>query len=268
MTSKLYFILLFSSVAFPVYCQHENLNQKHKWGCSSVINSIEAQVGDPEKASWGYAYLNMFQNFNDKTNNSLSLSIIPKYFISDNLVLRFEFGVTNINMKSYFDSNDKNNATTFHSILIENIKQKIYRFIPGIQYNVLKKKSFEFFCGTTVSYFDYSAMEYTAHFEDRNLPNNTLVSVSDDKATGTKGFAAGIGAFLGGNVYLHNRISLGVEFSSALLYYKIGGEWGGESVHQNFPSPPTTYAYKYSNSSYKGIQFSKILSSFNISFWL
>ncbi len=265
MKTKSFISLLFASVTTTSFAQLEKQEPKYKWSISAAINSVEAQVGDPEHASWGYAYAN-FNNFGDKINKSLSLSITPKYFINENMLARFEFGLTNINLSSYYNA-QTSSSNTNTIIEYQTIEQKIYRYIPGIQWNFLRKKFIESYCGITVSYLHYNHMAYTNRFEGRNLQSNTLTGGFDDKAIAIGGFAMGGGAFMGGNIYLQKHISVGAEFSTSLLYYEIGDTFSGVSTDLINPNPSTTQIYSYSTTSYKGFQFSKILSSFNISIW-
>ena len=139
--------------------------------------------------------------------------------------------------------------------------------MPGIQWNFMKNKFIESYCGMSATYLHYSIMNYTNRFETRDLPSDSLTGGFLDKATATGGFAAGAGAFAGFNIYLHKHISIGAEFSSAILYYKIGGSFAGVSMDLINPNPSSTQVYSYSTSSYKGVQFSNIYSSINISVW-
>jgi len=238
-----------------------------KWGISAAINSVDAQLGDPEWDSWGYAKGN-FHNFGDITNKSLSLSIIPKYFISNDILLRIEFGITNIHLTNHYDGNANltSNNPPFTNIINQNIEQKIYRFIPGIQWNFMKKKFIESYCGMTASYLHYSDMKYQNVSEVRALPGNTITDGIKDNATATGGFAAGAGAFAGFNIYPGKHISLGAESSFSLLYYKIGNTFSGISMPL-INNPSAIQEYSYTTTSYKGFQFSKILPSMNITVW-
>jgi len=232
-----------------------------KWGISVAINSVEAQLGDPEWNSWGYAKSN-FQNYGDIRNKSLSLSIIPKYFISNDVLLRFEFGITNIHLTNHYNSaNLAPNNTPNVVSSNQNIEQKIYRYIPGIQWNFMRKKFLETYCGMTASYLHYSDMKYQNATELRTVANNTLIDGIKDNATATGGFAAGVGPLTGFNIYLGEHISLGAELSYSLLYYKIGNTFSGTttSLVPNF----TEQVYSYATS-YEGFQFSKMLPSMNI----
>ncbi len=261
-----FYTLTYSFAQLPA---EQSKEKKYKWGFALAINSVEAQVGEPEWESWGYAAGN-FKNFGDITNKSISLSITPKYFISNDILLRFEFGITKINMTSYHDANAHlvSNNPTSTIIINQNIEQNIYRYIPSVQWNFMRKKFIESFCGITASYLKYTDMNYHNLYESISLPNDSIMEGFDDKATATGGFAIGVGAFAGFNIYLQKHISLGAEFSSALLYKKIGGRFSGEVVDLVNPNSSVNQTYSFYWGAINEFQFYKILSSFNISVWL
>lgn len=256
-------ILLLVLIVFYNISFSQDVN-KNKWGCSFAINSVEAQIGTPLLDTWGDA-TNNFRNAADFTDHSISLSIIPKYFISEDVVLRFEIGITNINMLHYWDSYGASfpDPYTSHTIIINTIEQKINRYLPGIQWSFLKTKRIECYVGFSASYTHYSSMHYFNSYAINGLPKDTVSFLDAQNDIAKGGFAAGIGSFAGFNVHLFKYISIGAEFSSSLLYYKIGGEFDIETAAQ-FPKPPISYSSSYFTNSYKGIQFSQILASLNL----
>lgn len=270
MKTKLFILIIFSLKVCMAMPQADNLinttkDTTTKWGCSVAINSVEAQIGDSEHGSWSYAYTN-YMTVSDKTNKSFSLSIVPKYCINKNILLRFEFGITDINLSSYYNSKSSSSNISY-TTYNRTIQQKIYRFIPSLQWMFMKKKIIESYSGICGSYLNYTDMTYVNHVESRDLPSNSLVTLIDEKAIARGGFAIGVGAYTGFNIYFQKHISAGAEFSMYLLDYKIGGAFNGTSTFQNIPSTPVVDEYSISTGLYKGIQFSKVLSSFNISVW-
>lgn len=250
-----------------IFQQNSNLRaQKLKPAISAAINSVEAQLGDPEWDSWGYVK-NNFNQFGDIRNKSFSLSIIPKYFIRNDVLLRLELGITNIHLTNYFDNDPHKsiNPPSSHTVINQYIKQKIYRLTPGIQWNFMRKKFIESYSGVTLSYLHYSGMKYRNHFEQRDLATDAFISGFEDNAEATGGFAAGIGSFVGLNFYIGKHFSLGPEASFSFLYYKIGNKFSGMSTQINNPS--SSQAYSFSPTGYRGFQFSKILPSFHLSVW-
>lgn len=231
---------------------------------SAAINSVEAQVGDPEWQSWGYAK-NNFNNNGAITNKSISVSIIPKYFISKEVLLRFEVGITNINMINHSQLYDLTSNPNYSILADQSIEQKIYRFAPGLQWNFMKKKFIETYCGVTASYLHYADMTYKDYRETKNMQNNVINDGYDNTSTATGGFAAGVGAFGGFNIYLNRHISLGAETSFSYLYKKIGNTFN--TTGHSLVNPTVIKTSSMATNTYKGTQFSKVAPSFNISVW-
>lgn len=254
-------LIIFQFLFTAALIAQENQNEKneHKWGLSVAINSVDAQIGDPERTSWGFEPLYI----SDKVEKSFSFSIIPKYFIRGDILLRVEFGLTNLDFTYNQDYKDIN-----HTITNQSAQQKIYRCLPSIQWNFMQKNNIEFNCGSSLYFLNYSSMNYNQYSEIRQLTTDTLSFWANTDAIFQGGFAIGSGIFTGVNFYLQKRFSVGVEFSSALLYYKLGGQYYLKNVYQSIPNPPVTLPEATYSSSFKGLQFSKIFASFNISFWL
>lgn len=255
-------IFLFSITYFS-FAQTKDGND---FGLSIAMNSIQAQVEIPLMTGTGIVVVDADGNIltgGNRVDKSYSYSIIPKYHINNGIALRFEFGVTNLNLSSSSDS--KYYST--HAISNTEVKSKIFRYTPGFQWTFMKTKRLESYCGMTVSYINYQKLNINAYYEHRNLPTDTITDWEKSMATTPGGFAVGFGAFAGFNIYLHKHISLGAELSSSALYYKLAGTTTEESSGQVPPNPLSpTVTSTYSNS-YKGFKISKIISSFNISFW-
>jgi hypothetical protein len=130
----------------------------------------------------------------------------------------------------------------------------------------MKTKKLESYCGMTASYINYQSVHHNYYSEGRDLVTDTIQSWLNQKGTTPGGFAIGIGALAGFNIYLYKRISLGAELSSSALYYKLGGEATLEDTEGHPPNPVLKGTSSYANS-YKGFKISKIISSFNISVW-
>jgi hypothetical protein len=258
------FLFLFSYSSFAQ-------NKKgFKWGLSVAMNSIQAQVAIPLVANSGEMIIDGDGNIvlkGDRTDHSISYSVLPKYYINDDVLLRFEFGITNLNLKADFEVEDV--ATSYHETDEDEVTTKIYRYAPGFQWFFFKEKKIESYCGMTASYIYYQSSNYHYYHERRNLTTGALLASNDVTKITPGGFATGAGAFAGFNIYLLKRISLGAELSSSALYYKLGGEV--MQTYKDFniggPNPTVTYYSTYPNA-YKGFKISKITSSFNISFWL
>lgn len=244
---------------------HEN-NRKHDFGLSVAVNSIQGQVEIPLMAGYGAQIIDADGNIltdGKRIDKSYSYSIIPKYYINNDFLLRFEFGITNLNLNA--NSNEKFSFN--HIISTKVVTNKIYRYNPGFQWIFMRKKKIESYCGMTANYINYKEVYSSDYNEVRNKATDTLQYWTNAKETTPGGFAVGIGAFAGFNIYLQKRISLGAELSSSALYYKLGGETTSEDTEYSVPGPLFTHTDTFTNS-YTGFKISKIISSFNITFWL
>ena len=246
---------------------HEN-NRKHNFGLSVAINSIQGQVEVPLMTGGGTQIIDADGNIlagGNRIDKSYSFSIIPKYYINNDILLRFEFGMMNLHSQA----NLEEKLTFEHGIYKSEVTNKIYRYGSGFQWVFMRKKKIESYCGMTASYINYKYINTIRYSESRERLTDTLQSWGNVKETTPGGFALGFGALAGFNVYLHKRISLGAELSSSALYYKLGGDSTVEDTEFNVsgPNPSITYNYTYTNS-YRGFKISKIISSFNITFWL
>jgi hypothetical protein len=248
------------------YAQKDSLMGKeiiYRWRTTIAINSVEAQMDQQLLNTWLYPSTNYYGNYGNKTNRSISMSIIPKYYLDDNKWLRFELGITYINLLSHYDGTfDTLAPGGANTIVNSKLQQKIYRFSPGIQWNFKQIKFFQPYCGVSLYYLQYGKLNWEDNISDNSTPGR-----GTEYSTKTKGgFASGIGSFVGLNVFINKRISIGSEFSYSLLYSKIGGTEKGVQT-DTFPNSPTYISnWSTENAGSKGIQFSKIMPSFNISF--
>jgi hypothetical protein len=119
----------------------------------------------------------------------------------------------------------------------------------------------------TTSYINYEPLYNNGYGEHREVVSDTLQYWIKSKDITPGGFAFGIGAFAGFNILLQKKISFGAEVSSSALYYKLGGITISESTAQVIPNMAYSEYDTFTNS-YKGFKISKIISSFNITFWL
>lgn len=252
--------------------------KKYKWGLSAAMNSIQAQIEIPLLTNTGAistgsgavlvdADGNIISRGN-RIDNSFSWSIIPKYYIKEDILLRFDFGVTNLKLKADFDFDviGNTNGNPSHAISHKEISTQIFRYTPGFQWFFLQEKKINSYCGMTVSYLNYKEVNVKIHQEIRYGITDTLSNWNNAEEITPGGFAVGIGACAGFNIFLYKHISLGAELSSYALYYKLGGEGTLDGTAQHLPAPVDTSNGVFTNS-YKGFKISKIISSYNISFW-
>jgi hypothetical protein len=270
---KALFIIKFSCIcALTMNAQDE---PKYKWHVSAAINSVEAQMDQKLFDTWIFPSANYYTVFGDKKDKSWSFSLIPKYEIKSNIYLRIEIGMTNINLKNhYYGNGDTLSGNQGHigataDITKEvSIQQKIYRYAAGLQYNFLKNKFIETYCGISLYYLQYSEMHWIDHINDNTqvAPN---YNYSFYRASTPGGFATGVGALAGFNIFLYKGISLGGEFSYSLLYHKLGGVQNGTYERYQYISSSNYYwethlTWSIHNNKSEGIQFSKIIPCLNL----
>lgn len=257
-------ILIFTIVCFNTHLYSQS---KNKFGITAAINSTGAQVGEPEHRSWGYAYSNI-QNIGHFNDRSFSLSAIPKYALKNDIIIRCELMFTQINIASHMDpsQNSVENPGDLYPISDHRIKQQMFRISPGVQCLIIRKKYFEFNGGAFVSFSKYADMHYWHKFEHKRWSDDVTTEGARGNATGRGGFSTGVGAFAGFNVYLGKHIAIGAESSFALSYYQLGGKFTDR--RSEFPDYSIqTLEYISKDHSYKGFVFSKVIPSFNVSFW-
>lgn len=267
MKAKIILAILFSSTTTFVSAQF-NLEQeiKYKWGLTTAINSIQAQVAIPLMTGPGAQIIDTDGNIlagGNRTDKSYSFSVIPKYHLNNNILVRFELGMTNLNL--YANADQK--GTINHVISNIEVTNKIYRYTPGFQWSFMKTKKTESYCGITASYISYKSIGRNYYYEYRDLGTDTIQYWGKIKETTPGGLSFGIGALTGFNFIVHKYISFGAELTSSALYYQLGGVTTSEETQQSFPDPPFSFVGTYINS-YKGFKISKLISSFNITIWL
>jgi hypothetical protein len=244
-------------------------NNHYKWGVSFVMNSVYSQLGYINETGltsgiWGSNY-----NYGKRKDNSLSLSLIPTFNVNENFSIRMEFGWTKIDINNNLTAKpptiNLNNQN--YGVGNDQINQRIFRYVPGVQFFLLKRKWIESYCGIILPFIAYSNIERKLETEQRNIDTDTLVSWNNEHVKIPGGKSFGIGTIGGFSIYLTKHLSIGAEFSCSFLYSKIGGEVNYETSGQSFPNPPYIESKTFLDS-FEGIKFSKIQSSLNISYVL
>jgi hypothetical protein len=245
-----------------------NYKQGNKWGCTIAVNDAHSQIPFLAGAALQIDADGNMIGGGDKTNNSYSLSIIPKYYINNDWVVRFEYGMTKIDLK------DKGGITSSTGYLIspsygqyyDTVEQEISRLAPSIQWNFFSNNKIQSYGGVSLIFIKYGAITRYSYSESRNVATDTLINWGRSSVNIPGGNATGLGVFAGFNIYITKHLSLGAEFSSAMLHYNVGGGATNEYSDQSIPNPVES-ATQVGYESYKGTRFAKILSSFNISAW-
>jgi hypothetical protein len=267
-------LLLFACFVISLNSFGED-KKENKWEIAFAYNSVEAQMDQKLFDTWVYASANYYGYFGDKKDKSYSFSIVPKYRIANDLFLRFEFGITNINLASHYNGigdtvwqQQGHIATAGDIIKDDNITQKIYRYALGFQSTIISSKFVDAYCGITLNYFNYTKMYWRDNIHDLSfmLPDYKYF---DYWSLTPGGFATGVSGLAGVNFHLNKWISFGGEISYALLYYKLGGvEHGVFEIYQyNYSLQEhfnRTLPWQINNNASEGIQFSKVIPSFNL----
>ena len=269
-TNSILFSIFFISLSNFLCAQIDSVKKNNafpKWEIGLAYNSVEAQMDQKLFDTWVFPSANYYAYFGNKNDRSFSISAIPKYFLSDDVQLRCEFGFTNINMRSYYNGagdtlsqNQGHIGATGSIIKQDTIQQKIFRFVPGIQWTLTRKKRVKSYGGISLCYNYYSKM----HWGDfiTSLPDTTRRT--DYIATTKGGFQTGIGLFGGFTVRIYKQIYLGGELSYYLLYYKLGGIQKGEMINYYTSSATEVLLWSIYDNSSKGVQFSKVIPSFRL----
>jgi hypothetical protein len=249
--------------------------KQYKWSASVSVNSIHAQIEVPIATLIGGTspvgapmVIDADGNIlgrGDRFENSYSLSFIPKYRVSDDFLIRAEFMYTNLSESANFNSIS---YTTPREHSIDNIQVnfKLQKYSAGILWQFASEKVIESYCGLIASYQNYGQIITSIYHESRRSEQDTLQSINTIAENIPGGFAVGIGALIGFNIFFNRHISVGAEFSSSIMHYELGGTAIAISTGQSVPSYFYNFETVYTNS-YTGIKITKILSSFNICYW-
>lgn len=205
-----------------LFSQESPTEKEYKWGVGIQINTID-------KFS---QYENSFEGFNTNTsqgkwtNKSFSLGLIGSYNLNENAFLRFRTGITNISIAYHRDDRDEyydgipNGA---YRIIDEAITQKRFYCIPGVLWRFKANKLFDMHGGFELPFSIYKGYNSNGSETDYDTAS-VIVLKGDYTTTAPGGFSIGIGGVVGFNFHLHKRISIGADFSAALLFLKLGGD--------------------------------------------
>jgi len=185
-----------------------------------------------------------FMDGGNYTNRSYAFGLTFKYFLSNELAIRFRTIYTDRNIRDYRDI-----TTGAHSIDDISFDQKLFKFDLGIQWSYFFKK-FSFFGGTFIPLTIHSKLVETDYnfYETLDLSYQTT-------STGTRtipgGISTGLGLFVGSNFYVHKNFGVGFEFGSIWQYSKVGGTIRDEGITTGSVNQVHTYEYEESISEFK-----------------
>ncbi len=179
----------------------------------------------------------------DYTDVSLSPGLTIKYYVDDITVLRLKMIYILRNEKDILDVADTTLLLTTH---YENqFDQTYFKIAPGFQWTHLVDR-FSFYGGFELPYTyigDFTQSEYildtSAVLNYRNETNGSRTTQG--------GYSIGLGVFAGTTFYYRTLLGIGLEFSDAYQYTKIGGDivYQSETTGTN-PSKSSTIIYNAS----------------------
>ncbi len=129
-------VMLLTSISYSVFPQTKKEND---FGLSIGINSIQAQLAIPLMISGGVVAIDADGNIiaaGDRNDHSISYSISPKYYLNNTILLRFEIGITSLNLKANYNAK----SGIAETISKTEILNKIYRYTPGFQWIFMREK--------------------------------------------------------------------------------------------------------------------------------
>jgi len=240
----------------PFFCaaQNDMIGKEYKWEIAMQMNTLEEL---PPIVN----LTNFFQLSGDKKNSSYSLSLVGSYLLKNHSEIKVKAGIT-----SYSFSLDY--QTIQSSVLINEshseLEQKTWAYSVGLAQNFLLDR-FLFYGGSDVQIKIFG--KYLLNDKTQAYQNDTLFDIAIINHSVDGGIGLGIGFNVGLNYNLFNRLKLGLEFSSSLLYSKIGGNlierntayypnnvlyydetfiWQDEIKEFNLRRPQSSFYVKYS----------------------
>lgn len=190
-------------------------------------------------------------------NQSLALGILIDYFNDINWRLRIQY--TQIDLREYRNTEFITTNTTG--------KQQIIDFAPGISWNISTQNQKLF------PYFGFEipvSLKGQYQFKNDEIyfdgVSTEILSSSERKIDIPSGYSLGIGGLLGFKYFILSNLSVSGEFSSGLIYSKLGGIIKEESKFEDF----LVGEFFSENSTFEdrteGITFSENRFSFGIGF--
>jgi len=262
----IFFILHFSFYTFhfaiaqntnPIPCPTDKI---YKWGVGVQMNTID-KFFPYGYSGEGFGEL-CFEGIDTK-NKSFSIGIMGNYLLSSDILFRFKYILTNIQMNVYSDLRNSYTSTSpinvEYLITDDTLGQKRHSFIQGIAWNI-KKDKLNFYAGFEIPFIKYGDFthSFTTTYYDTT---STIGYIVNDKVNIPGGFSIGTGAFIGFSVVPLKCFSIGAEFSSAFFYSKFKGIIECTTT-QTYPINQIHNSYwKFSK---KGYDFCKGVLSFNL----
>jgi hypothetical protein len=249
-------IVLFFILGVSICSQAQDNAEKYsKWDVGVQINTID-------KFS---QYENSFETFNTNTSQGLwksksfSCGIFGCFNLKENVCLRFKAGITNFGITHHRDDRDEYSGTApiAYRINDEKITQIRYCFVPGILWKIKATSLFEIHGGFEMPFSIYKDYRYTGNETDYDT-TSAITLKADYVMNAPGGYSIGVGGVVGFNVSLCKKISVGADFSAALIYLKLGGDII-QTYNQSVPISDTNtshYLFKVQGMNYSGERLS------------
>lgn len=243
-------------------CLFGQSDQSSKKSITLNINSIGEL---PSTGLGNIHYDKKYLNGGDEKDKSFSLGINGDYFIKDEIALRIKGVYTKRKYEEYRDTRDIQTSNPANARRIDNlsITESDLSLAFGIYYQY-QKSIFVIYSGFELEYIYHTKTKLI------DIVSNTAQLLSDnyvleDVITVPDGNSFGVGGFIGSKLFSFKDISVGLEFSSALLYTKIGNTVNlKDRVISGSPSLNFDDAYR---DSIKRFGFTEVRTSLNVSYW-
>lgn len=264
MKTKLFISILFYLCVCALIAQTDTVTKKEhllnpKWQIGVNVNTVEQAID--------FVIKERIFLYGHRKDNSYCVGINGSYRLKGDLHFRLGLKYTNNRAEETHDSReDLGYGGGGYNLDTVNARQEIIYLQPGVIYNFQYKK-LDFYGGFQIVYKNYGTIagNTTQFFYQSNGTFNEQIKYY---LTSKGGYSIGIGALAGFSFNVWKGIHIGAEFSSAYSYHEVGGKVTIVKDVVNFTSPSGSYygSYQETYQTFKGVDFSEILSSLNISY--
>ena len=243
------------------HAQDTTKTKMNKFGISVQVNTIDkfSQYDNTVLNNFGYNDLH-----GEWQNKSLSFGLTGIDNLNENLFLRFKSDMTTLNIVFHRDSRKDGYGTVPATNIVGDaqIKQIRYSIVPGMAWQISKNK-FSGYGGFELPLNIYKSFTYIGQENDYDSTFTTVNYNGFYSYSMPGGYSFGAGAFAGFKICPLQHFYIGAEFSSAILYYHLGGNII-ENVNQTIPAIyQTTGQFLYT---VKGIEYAGGKLSFTITY--
>lgn len=227
-----------------------------KFGLTLQVNSLNY---DDINVGWFNIYNSSLDDHTVR-HNSYSVGAMAQYNLSLLTTLRLRVAATQLRMREYYDFIDEMEILSDVSVTGN---QTRFAVAPGMVWKTDQNK-IQFYGGFELPvnlHGEFKLVETRLQYDagGTNLTHSIL------ETTIPKGFSAGVGAVGGFQYFLKRNITIGAEFSSALLYAKLSGETAATlTTVEPASREPVIVNTQDGNS---GITFNDNRFSIGISYW-